>query len=59
LLLVFNSVIARSQRGGHSRDLTVRRDDSWSVVPYFFTSGQRDSSSDWNASSPGIVASSL
>ncbi len=26
---------------------------------YFFTSGQRDSSSDWNASLPGIVASSL
>src|SRR5665647_2864936 len=27
--------------------------------PYFFTSGQRDSSSDWNASLPGMVASSL
>jgi hypothetical protein len=26
---------------------------------YFFTSGQRDSSSDWNASVPGTVASSL
>jgi hypothetical protein len=26
---------------------------------YFFTSGQRDNSSDWNASLPGMVASSL
>ena len=26
---------------------------------HFFTSGQRDNSSDWNASLPGIVASSL
>jgi hypothetical protein len=26
---------------------------------YFFTSGQRDSSSDWNASLPGTVAKSL
>ena len=26
---------------------------------HFFTSGQRDDSSDWNASLPGIVASSL
>jgi hypothetical protein len=26
---------------------------------YFFTSGQRDCSSDWNASLPGTVASSL
>jgi hypothetical protein len=26
---------------------------------YFFTSGQRESSSDWNASLPGMVASSL
>jgi len=26
---------------------------------HFFTSGQRDESSDWNASLPGIVASSL
>jgi hypothetical protein len=26
---------------------------------YFFTSGQRDCSSDWKASSPGTVASSL
>jgi hypothetical protein len=54
----FDGVIARSQRA-HWRDLIARNDDSWSVVPYFFTSGQRDSSSDWNASSPGIVASSL
>ena len=26
---------------------------------YFFTSGQREASSDWNASLPGIVVSSL
>ncbi len=26
---------------------------------YFFTSGQRDSSSDWNASLPGTVPNSL
>jgi hypothetical protein len=26
---------------------------------HFFTSGQRDCSSDWNASLPGMVASSL
>jgi hypothetical protein len=27
--------------------------------PYFFTSGQREASSGWNASLPGTVASSL
>jgi hypothetical protein len=26
---------------------------------HFFTSGQRDNSSDWNASLPGMVAKSL
>jgi hypothetical protein len=26
---------------------------------YFFTSGQREASSGWNASPPGMVASSL
>src|SRR6202035_2758433 len=35
------------------------RNDGWVNSSYFFTSGQRDSSSDWNASLPGIVASSL
>ena len=29
------------------------------MTDYFFTSGQRDNSSDWNASLPGTVASSL
>jgi hypothetical protein len=29
------------------------------ALAYFFTSGQRDNSSDWNASLPGTVASSL
>jgi hypothetical protein len=29
------------------------------IPGYFFTSGHRDSSSDWNASLPGTVASSL
>ncbi len=32
---------------------------SQSTTLYFFTSGQRDCSSDWNASLPGTVASSL
>jgi hypothetical protein len=30
-----------------------------SSLRHFFTNGQRDSSSDWNASLPGMVASSL
>jgi len=34
--------------------MTVRVDRA-----YFFTSGQRDSSSGWNASLPGTVPSSL
>jgi hypothetical protein len=37
--------------------LLAMTDDS--PGPYFFTSGQRDNSSDWNASLPGMVASSL
>ncbi|QDW41565.1 hypothetical protein FFI89_033290 [Bradyrhizobium sp. KBS0727] len=41
-----------------------RNDGSLCFAPsrhlrHFFTSGQRDSSSDWNASLPGMVASSL
>jgi hypothetical protein len=37
---------------------TPRNDERINRV-YFFTIGQRDSSSDWNASLPGMVASSL
>ena len=29
------------------------------MQPYFFTNGHREASSGWNASLPGIVASSL
>src|ERR1700682_5637200 len=36
-----------------------RNDCVTSSLRHFFTSGQRDNSSDWNASLPGMVASSL
>jgi hypothetical protein len=36
-----------------------RNDFVTSSRSHFFTSGQRDSSSDWNASLPGMVANSL
>ena len=40
--------------GAHSRDPLARNDTS-----YFFTSGQRDDSRDWNASLAGTDPSSL
>jgi hypothetical protein len=40
--------------GAHSRDPLGRNDTS-----YFFSSGQREASRDWNASLPGTVPSSL
>jgi hypothetical protein len=41
--------------GFRARDFVAPRND----IVYFFTSGQRDCSSDWNAWSPGTVAKSL
>src|SRR5580704_5161475 len=47
-------------RVGESRDSGfASRPGMTAFGRHFFTSGQRDSSSDWNASLPGMVASSL
>ena len=73
LLLVDCSVIPGTVREHETRDAQLRtgnfaldcgllrfaRPGMTDFARHFFTSGHREASSDWNASLPGIVASSL